>query len=159
MKLEGGRKRSAIIRRLVEAEMAAPIAIGVLLDYWLGWQPWCTVAGACLGLVAGLFLLVRMAKDGLIEPGATTINYSELENMIGKGETAAWSDSRSARPSARCTVAVRDGLAFNIPGGFWTRRGPGSRWQARRAIARGTAVSNRRDGQRIGAGTATRISI
>jgi F0F1-type ATP synthase assembly protein I len=43
-------------------EMAAPIGIGVLVDYWLGWQPWCTVAGACIGLVAGLVLLVRMAN-------------------------------------------------------------------------------------------------
>jgi F0F1-type ATP synthase assembly protein I len=46
----------------VGMEMAGPIAIGVLLDYWLGWQPWCTVVGACLGLVLGLVLLVRMAN-------------------------------------------------------------------------------------------------
>ncbi len=43
-------------------EMAGPIAIGVLLDYLLNWQPWCTVVGACLGLVFGLVLLVRMAN-------------------------------------------------------------------------------------------------
>jgi F0F1-type ATP synthase assembly protein I len=46
----------------VGMEMAGPIAIGVLLDYWLGWRPWCTVAGACVGLVMGLVLLVRMAN-------------------------------------------------------------------------------------------------
>jgi F0F1-type ATP synthase assembly protein I len=43
-------------------EMAGPIAIGVVLDLWLGWLPWCTVVGACVGLIAGLFLLVRMAN-------------------------------------------------------------------------------------------------
>ncbi len=43
-------------------EMAGPIAVGVLVDYLLGWQPWCTVVGACGGLVLGLFLLIRMAN-------------------------------------------------------------------------------------------------
>jgi hypothetical protein len=43
-------------------EMAGPVAIGVVLDLWLGWLPWCTVAGACLGLIFGLVLLVRMAN-------------------------------------------------------------------------------------------------
>jgi F0F1-type ATP synthase assembly protein I len=44
----------------VGMEMAAPIAIGAALDYWLGWGPWGVVVGACIGLVAGLILLVRM---------------------------------------------------------------------------------------------------
>jgi F0F1-type ATP synthase assembly protein I len=43
-------------------EMAGPIAIGVLLDHWLDWRPWCTVAGAGMGLVLGLVLLIRMAN-------------------------------------------------------------------------------------------------
>ena len=46
----------------IGTEMVAPIGLGVLLDYWLGCLPWCTVAGACIGLVAGLFLLVRIAN-------------------------------------------------------------------------------------------------
>jgi F0F1-type ATP synthase assembly protein I len=45
-------------------EMAGPIVIGALLDYWLGCQPWLTVIGACLGLVFGLVVLIRMATKG-----------------------------------------------------------------------------------------------
>jgi ABC-type glycerol-3-phosphate transport system substrate-binding protein len=64
--------------------------------------------------VEALTFLVQMAKDGLIEPGSTTINYSELENMIGKGETAAWSDSlyafqriKVARAAGKVSVPIK----------------------------------------------------
>ncbi len=43
--------------------------------------------------VKGLDFLVQMAREGLIPPGATTMASSELENMVGKGQTAAWGDS------------------------------------------------------------------
>ena len=41
-------------------EMAAPIALGAALDYWLGWMPWATVCGALLGLVGGMAHLVTI---------------------------------------------------------------------------------------------------
>jgi F0F1-type ATP synthase assembly protein I len=44
----------------VGLEMAAPIGLGWLLDGYLGTQPWLIVAGAILGLVAGLTHLVLM---------------------------------------------------------------------------------------------------
>jgi F0F1-type ATP synthase assembly protein I len=46
----------------VGMEMAAPIGIGAAVDYWLGWRPWGVVVGACLGLIFGLVLLVRMSR-------------------------------------------------------------------------------------------------
>ena len=44
----------------VGLEMAAPIAIGVALDYWLGWMPWATVCGAVVGLVGGMAHLIAI---------------------------------------------------------------------------------------------------
>jgi hypothetical protein len=41
-------------------EMVAPIGVGLALDFWLGWLPWATLAGAVLGLTWSLFHLVRM---------------------------------------------------------------------------------------------------
>jgi F0F1-type ATP synthase assembly protein I len=41
-------------------EMVAPIGLGLALDYWLGWTPWATVAGAILGFVGGLAHLVSI---------------------------------------------------------------------------------------------------
>ncbi len=42
-------------------EMAAPIAIGAALDYWLDWTaPWATVCGAVLGLVGGMAHLIAI---------------------------------------------------------------------------------------------------
>jgi hypothetical protein len=35
-------------------EMAAPIAVGMVLDSYLGWAPWATAAGAVIGLAGGL---------------------------------------------------------------------------------------------------------
>ncbi len=43
--------------------------------------------------VAALQLLVDMSREELIPPGSTTMAYAELENMIGKGQVAAWGDS------------------------------------------------------------------
>jgi F0F1-type ATP synthase assembly protein I len=55
-------------------EMVAPIGLGVALDYWLGWTPWATVAGAVLGFVGGLIHLVSMLnkdnRDGPSKPRA-----------------------------------------------------------------------------------------
>jgi F0F1-type ATP synthase assembly protein I len=44
----------------VGMEMVVPIGVGVALDYWLGWTPWATVAGAIFGFVGGLFHLVSL---------------------------------------------------------------------------------------------------
>ena len=44
----------------VGLEMAAPIALGAALDYWLGWMPWATVCGAVLGLVGGMVHLIAI---------------------------------------------------------------------------------------------------
>ncbi len=41
-------------------EMVAPIVIGLLVDYYLGWTPWALVAGAVLGLVGGFVHLVHL---------------------------------------------------------------------------------------------------
>ena len=43
-------------------EMVVPIGIGVALDEYLGWSPWCVVIGAILGLTIGLTHLVVMAN-------------------------------------------------------------------------------------------------
>jgi len=44
-------------------EMAAPIGAGYLIDSWLKWFPWLTIAGAVIGLAGGLFHLVAMTKN------------------------------------------------------------------------------------------------
>jgi F0F1-type ATP synthase assembly protein I len=46
----------------VGMEMVAPVGIGLALDHYLGWTPWATVAGACLGLVVGITHLVVLAN-------------------------------------------------------------------------------------------------
>jgi F0F1-type ATP synthase assembly protein I len=43
-------------------EMVIPIGIGALLDYYLGWTPWATVAGAVLGPVLGITHMVRLVN-------------------------------------------------------------------------------------------------
>jgi F0F1-type ATP synthase assembly protein I len=45
----------------VGMEMAAPIGVGLALDYFLGYAPWGVVGGAVVGLVGGLAHLVRLA--------------------------------------------------------------------------------------------------
>ncbi|HEV8060762.1 MAG TPA: AtpZ/AtpI family protein [Gemmataceae bacterium] len=44
----------------VGLEMVAPIGLGVLLDYWIGWGPWGVIGGAILGLVGGMAHLVSI---------------------------------------------------------------------------------------------------
>jgi hypothetical protein len=47
----------------VGLEMAAPIALGAVIDRWGGWAtPVCSIAGAVIGLVGGLIHLVRLAN-------------------------------------------------------------------------------------------------
>lgn len=46
----------------VGMEMAAPILVGLLLDYSFGWSPWGVVAGAVFGLIGGLAHLVALSK-------------------------------------------------------------------------------------------------
>ena len=43
-------------------EMVTPIALGLVIDYYLGWLPWATVVGAVLGLIGGLAHLVQLTK-------------------------------------------------------------------------------------------------
>jgi F0F1-type ATP synthase assembly protein I len=43
-------------------EMVAPIGLGLLLDYWLGWMPWATVICTVLGFVGGMIHLVVMVQ-------------------------------------------------------------------------------------------------
>ena len=52
----------------VGLEMVVPVGLGVLLDRWLGWMPWCTVIGAVLGLALGLIHLVQLTN----RPGPPT---------------------------------------------------------------------------------------
>jgi F0F1-type ATP synthase assembly protein I len=62
----GGGDRKDMARYLaisqVGLEMAAPPAVGAVLDYYLGTAPWCVVAGAALGLIGGLAHLVHLAN-------------------------------------------------------------------------------------------------
>lgn len=54
-----------------------------------------------------LQMLVDMSKEGLLPPGSTTMAQSELENMIGRGQSAAWGDSLFA--FLRMQIAKREG--------------------------------------------------
>lgn len=44
----------------VGMEMAAPIGLGLVLDYYLGWAPWGVIGGAIFGLVGGFVHLVAL---------------------------------------------------------------------------------------------------
>lgn len=46
----------------VGGEMAAPIGLGWVIDYYAGTSPWCIVGGAVFGLVGGLLHLVYELK-------------------------------------------------------------------------------------------------
>ncbi|MEI7683851.1 MAG: AtpZ/AtpI family protein [Planctomycetota bacterium] len=47
----------------VGLEMAAPIGLGALIDYWGGWTfPVAAIVGAVIGLVGGIFHLVVLAN-------------------------------------------------------------------------------------------------
>jgi len=43
-------------------EMVIPIGIGALIDYWRGWTPWATLAGAVIGPVVGITHMVRLVN-------------------------------------------------------------------------------------------------
>ncbi|MFP4054953.1 MAG: AtpZ/AtpI family protein [Phycisphaerae bacterium] len=40
-----------------------PVGLGMLVDARWGLSPWCTVAGAGVGFAAGLYRLVRIARE------------------------------------------------------------------------------------------------
>ncbi len=44
-------------------EMAAPLVVGAVLDYWIGWGPWGVVIGAIVGFVGGTIHLILMAQQ------------------------------------------------------------------------------------------------
>ena len=44
----------------VGLEMVVPIVVGLVVDHYLKWTPWATIAGAVLGLCGGLVHLVHM---------------------------------------------------------------------------------------------------
>jgi F0F1-type ATP synthase assembly protein I len=46
----------------VGMEMAAPVAIGAVLDHFLGSSPWLTVTGAALGFFGGIGHLVTLSN-------------------------------------------------------------------------------------------------
>ena len=41
----------------VGMEMAVPIGVGALLDYWRQWGPWGAISGTVLGLIVGIVRL------------------------------------------------------------------------------------------------------
>ena len=43
-------------------EMAAPVALGVLVDWWLGTLPWFTIVGALLGPTLGFIHLLALIR-------------------------------------------------------------------------------------------------
>lgn len=67
-----GRSRLAYYAELsqIGIEMAAPIGLGAIIDYWVGWGPWGAVVGAVLGLVGGLFHLVKLSNRNVPENGS-----------------------------------------------------------------------------------------
>jgi F0F1-type ATP synthase assembly protein I len=46
----------------VGMEMAAPIGLGLVLDYYLKWAPWGVIGGAVVGLVGGFAHLVALVN-------------------------------------------------------------------------------------------------
>ena len=52
-------------------EMVAPIGLGLLLDSYLGWRPWATVAGAALGLIVGIGHMVYLVNRHQNQPPAS----------------------------------------------------------------------------------------
>jgi F0F1-type ATP synthase assembly protein I len=54
----------------VGLEMAAPVVVGVLVDYNLDSAPWGTIVGAVLGLVGGLgHMIVLLNRRNGTGPG------------------------------------------------------------------------------------------
>jgi F0F1-type ATP synthase assembly protein I len=56
----------------VGMEMAAPIALGWLVDSYFGASHWGVIAGAVIGFVGGLVHLVRMTSPKRPPPGGRT---------------------------------------------------------------------------------------
>jgi F0F1-type ATP synthase assembly protein I len=46
----------------VGLEMAAPVGLGIVLDYYLNWAPWGAIVGALFGLIAGVGHLYMLAN-------------------------------------------------------------------------------------------------
>jgi ATP synthase protein I len=46
----------------VGLEMVLPLVVGVVLDHYLGWKPWATLAGVGFGFVGGLTHLIMLAN-------------------------------------------------------------------------------------------------
>ena len=44
----------------VGLEMVLPIVLGLALDYYLNWSPWCVIIGTVLGLSGGFVHLVSV---------------------------------------------------------------------------------------------------
>jgi F0F1-type ATP synthase assembly protein I len=44
-------------------EMVAPLVLGLVLDYNLGWAPWGAVVGAALGFVTGVGHLISLLNQ------------------------------------------------------------------------------------------------
>ena len=61
----------------VGLEMAAPVALGVLIDSYFRCSPWAAVVGAVIGLVGGLAHLVHMAGNHPKSPGNGRSSPSE----------------------------------------------------------------------------------
>jgi len=60
-------KANALIQRMmtigsVGTEMAAPVIIGVLVDWWLNTMPWFTITLTVLGFIGGLYHLILLNK-------------------------------------------------------------------------------------------------
>jgi F0F1-type ATP synthase assembly protein I len=43
-------------------EMVLPIALGLLIDYWLGTLPWIGVVGVFVGFIGGFLHLLNLLK-------------------------------------------------------------------------------------------------
>ncbi len=42
--------------------LVAPVVLGIILDWQLGWMPWATLAGIGVGLLGSIAILLQAAK-------------------------------------------------------------------------------------------------
>jgi hypothetical protein len=42
--------------------LVAPVVLGVILDWQLGWMPWATLIGVGVGLLGSITILLQAAK-------------------------------------------------------------------------------------------------